>query len=878
MTLRRPASARAALLAALTLSLTAAQPGRLGAQWTDKVTTTPVFVQDGFGPAGNNIPFGGQEFCCPAAAAMSLGYLGVNGFNQIAPSNPTPADGLNLIRVLSGLMSTDVLSGTAYNNMPGALGTYLNAKGISSANFSVNTVFSPTLSQLAGLNQNQTVVQLCCGYYDVTTGLRNGGHCVTLLSQGVDAQGQPSPGTLVINNPLPGAFTPLADLPGNSRQYLNTTPTGGGLASAGAVQFDAAQYPAFWGNTRSVIERAIALTVNANQLSSNNPTPAPWALSSTQTINLQGGALTVLAPLQGAGGINKGDGGLLELTAADATTGANTVANGTLRSDVASGRPFGSGSLALQAGALQLVPAAGAAAVSLTAADGAGSTLTYSAGASLVLNRNGNTSLTFTVGGNTDGTTPNLARSGNGTLVIAPAGGTAGLGVTEQFVVAGTGGNLPALANGIVAPHVVARDSDAGGSGDFLTYGPGGFARAAYTQASSTPIGSAGATAVYEANVAQTLAAGTTAQVYALKVGPVAVGGAGGTTTLAVGSLAAGTQAGLILNGGTVSTTNLNFGAAEGVVYTSGAGGTVSAVVQGSGGLTTFGPGALTLTAANAYTGPTNVLSGTLVAANASGSATGSGAVTVAANATLQVNGPSGRAGTGGVTVRNGGTLLLSGGTVGGSLNLTAGSYLLGQGTVTGPAFVSGYVGGSGSNPSAVPFTGVTSVTFTSSATFGSPVVYAWRLNALDANPADAGVNWSLLRFTGPSSGINMGTPSSRFSFTPDLGPGVPDPSSGDPFWNQPHHWLAAQAPNGFNNIWYVYSFATYSQGFFALSVDSPVFQNLFVDFTPTPEPATWGLYAAAAGLAAWRARRRAGSGRSPDPTSHTGDSARVGS
>ena len=59
----------------------------------------------------------------------------------------------------------------------------------------------------------------------------------------------------------------------------------------------------------TVVEAAIALTVNPSQQSVNNPTPATWTLSSTQAINLQNGNLTVLAPLQGPGGITKGDGG-----------------------------------------------------------------------------------------------------------------------------------------------------------------------------------------------------------------------------------------------------------------------------------------------------------------------------------------------------------------------------------------------------------------------------------------------------------------------------------------------------------------------------------------------------------------------------------------
>jgi autotransporter-associated beta strand protein len=394
------------------------------------------------------------------------------------------------------------------------------------------------------------------------------------------------------------------------------------------------------------------------------------------------------------------------------------------------------------------------------------------------------------------------------------------------------------------------------GSGDFLTYGSAGFSKATYTQATSTAINSATATTVYEANVSQTVTTGTTAHVYALKVGASTIDGG----ALKVGSQVSGDQAGVILNGGTIATTNLNFGAAEGVVYTSQAGGTISAVVKGSGGLTTFGPGTLTLTAANTYTGSTQINSGTLLAANTTGSATGSGDVTVFSTATLQVTGQVGVNGStpSTTTVNSGGTLLLSGGTVNGTLTMASGSHLFGTGTVADTATVSGIIGNSATDPSAAPFTGVNNVTFSgSSTTFNSSTIYAWRLNVLDDTPANAGVNWSLLHFTTQTGTIYMGTSNSHFNFTLDLGANVPDPNSGNAFWGQSHSWLVAQAPYAFNSIYWYSAFPTYDQGYFSLSVDAQLV-NVYVSYTPTPEP-TWIMGAALAGLAAalrwWRSK-----------------------
>ena len=831
--------ARVWLLIPLTAAaaLFASNPSRAAAQFSNKIATTPAYIQDGFGPAGDLLPCGGTAYCFPTAASMLLTYLGENGFNQIGPSSPTTVDGLNLVRVMAGLMGTDPTNGTGNNpGLGSAIQVYLAAKGIGTSSYSLTYLSYPTISALASVNQNQTVVELGCGFYVPSGGTytRSGGHAVALLSQGVNALGQSAPSMLVINNPAPCSFASQADIPVNALQYLNTVPTTGSLTPNGALELDPDQYPGFWGTTRTVVEAATVLTVNASQQSVNNPTPATWTLPSTQVVNLQNGNLAVLAPLQGPGGIFKGDGGILEFEAPNNTTGSNTIVSGTLRSDVAAGQPFGTGSIQLQAGTLQLVPATGSGDVTLTAANGVGKQLTFLYGATLALNRNGDNSLRLSIGGNTNGTTANLVRGSGlaGTLVIAPASGTSELGVSERVVVNGTGGNLPALSNGIVAPYIVAGDNDGSGSGDFLTYGSAGFSKAAYTKASTTPITSAGTNAVFEANAGQTIPNNTTTQVYALKVGPVAVGG-GSSSTINVGPQSGG-QAGVILNGGTISTTNLNFGSAEGVIYTSQAGGTISSAIKGSGGLTTFGPGALLLTGSNSYTGTTTINSGALVAANTFGSATGSGAIAVEQNATLQISGAWARAGgSGGTTVNSGATLLFDGGMLAGPLTMNSGSYLLGNGTIGGPATISGTIGSSATDPAAAPYAGVEHIVFAGSSTWLSSIAYSWRLNALDNAPADAGENWSLLDFA--TAGAQLGIQNNPLHVTLDLGSGLPDPNSGNAFWSQSHQWLIAEAPNLFSGVWYSWSFPSYRQGYFSL--DSEDFRVVHISYTPTLLP-----------------------------------------
>lgn len=86
-------------------------------------------------------------------------------------------------------------------------------------------------------------------------------------------------------------------------------------------------------------------------------------------------------------------------------------------------------------------------------------------------------------------------------------------------------------------------------------------------------------------------------------------GGTAGTVTVADGILA--NNINLKTNGYTLQGGSLNLGA--GVIETGpGVGATLKSVVTGTGGLTKTGPGTLTLSGGNSYTGPTAVVGGTL--------------------------------------------------------------------------------------------------------------------------------------------------------------------------------------------------------------------------------------------------------------------------
>ncbi|HYD06164.1 MAG TPA: hypothetical protein VEC60_10580, partial [Reyranella sp.] len=588
--------------------------------------------------------------------------------------------------------------------------------------------------------------------------------------------------------------------PGWTIEYL-TSPT----APSSDFSELVTQYTSQSGKYRAILWGGDTWTIQTSALpSSPGYAVQPWVVEAKQrALNTNGAMLTVIAPLRGSGGLAKHGAGLVQLTSTNSLSGENMVTGGVLSSSAATAQPFGTGSIVLLGNGVLAFTPSGAA----TLASGPGGQLSVrSGGGTLALG--GTASFVVTIGGNIQGATPNLHRLSGASLVVAVGGGLAALGTSQQVLIAGNH-NRPPLYNGMILPWVVGQDSDAGGSGGFLSYdGTSGLMPATTVNSVDTPIDLATISTIYQVTDSQTVGS-VGASVFALEMDG---GSIDGTGTLHIGSQAAGGIAGLILNGGDISAP-LQAGASETAIYAADNGiTTLSGTLGGSGDVVVFGPGTVALAADNSTTLSGNVVvnAGTLIAAG-SGSATGAGAVTVTSSATLHVTGVVG----GPISVEQSGLLYLDGGTVAdvtlasaGGVTSYQGGYLQGGGTITGQAIMSGVI-------QSGPAAGL--LNFTGAASFSEDTSFYWRLDGLfdDSTPTSA-PEWNSLQFANQpsvSSAVSV-----YFDFSA-LG-GDPDQANAS-FWSKAHTWTVWNLPPG-GTFWVQLEGWSFAAGVFGISNTFP--------------------------------------------------------
>ena len=764
--------------------------------WTDPNGTTPSIIQVDFGPWGQYIPGDGEAYCGPTSMVMGLYYLYANGFTQLAPGpfvSQTDPTTVNLELVVAGLCRTSTLGGTFTKGLKNGIANYLSARGISqytytsSDNPDITWLADQLAPNVAKTSSPIVLANFSVGwYYGTPPNLANtGGHVLAPLTADL------THGTVTLNNSYPASFEDVPNQPSENPQTVGIQPVPAGWTLPNLTnpqnpsqnysqvisqtQGSGKSYAILWGGQTWAID-ATALP------SAPGYAPSVWQIDHAKRLNTNGGALTVIAPLAGGGGLQKWGLGTLTLTAANTLSGPNHVHRGVLESTITSGTPFGTGAMTLSGGgALAFNP--GAAQAILFMASGSEATLTIGRGAAIQFIPFTGGGIFVTVGGSTDGATTNMNRTPGGSLIIAPGGGKLVLGWGQGLTVAGAGGNLPQVVNGAVAPYMVGQDWLTTKPGFFLTYStekPNSFVPASPNSSDNYPLNGAPPppNAPYQAVSPQSINSGSTVTLSALEVDGVAISGDSGTT-LQIGAQTAGSIAGLIMNGGSIGCGTLSFGAAEAAVYMGAAqgGAIISAEMSGSGGLTVFGPGSLTLQGAGSnLSGPVSVNSGTLIVAGTG--ATGSGSAFVNSGAMLEVTGSV----AGAVHVAQAGTLFLNGGTVQGNLTTASvfddtaapGGALIGGGTVAGVAVINGVIG---SGPAA------SLITFTNDVTISGAASFYWTLQSLVDNSHSApGKGWNALVFESTENYTDA-------TFYVDFSKLGSSPDGGDPFWSQSHTW-----------------------------------------------------------------------------------------
>ena len=604
-------------------------------------------------PFGTNYNLGGGGGTLTISSTLSgsnsatIGLLGTPASTVALTGNNTYTNGttINQGTVLVGVSNVSTTSGALgpstaavtlgapLGGAPAALltnGAFTFSNSISVAAGSIGTLSiggaTALTSTFSGgtitLNNNLTVSQLAAGTLNLNDGIVLGGSGPATLTFN-------NAGTVSVGGAIGNGDAISVVQSGGGATTLNSANTYVGGTRVAAGTLTAAASGAL--GTGSITVLGGTLSGAASGIGAGNLTVNGGAFSESvanalngvgQTLTVNGGTVT-LSQANSYGGGTTVNGGTLAANIDSAIgTGPVTINGGTISSSATSGSPLGSAAINLSGGTIAFAPSGSGAAISLAAASAAalnyGNASVSAGGGILSLSAGTNTSVTITVGSSGS---PAFNRVGNGTMVIASVDSTSALnklGGTDRVLVA-SGATAPSLLNGIVSTSILGQSKDTNLSGDFLTYNGNGFGIATYTSGALSGGTAFADTRVFNMNAATALS--TTAAVYALKNSAIAETGAG---TISIGDNTAGDQAGLINDGGSIASP-IAFGAAEGTIYTSSAGATLSGAISGTGGVTLFGPGTVILSGTNTYTGGTNVEGGVTLSIGADANLGGTG-------------------------------------------------------------------------------------------------------------------------------------------------------------------------------------------------------------------------------------------------------------
>ena len=573
-------------------------------------------------------------------------------------------------------------------------------------------------------------------------------------------------------------------------------------------------------------------------------------------------AVTVANVIGGTGNLVQAGSGTLTLTGANTYAGNTTVSAGTLKLGAAGVVPSGTGKgNVIVNGTLDL--------------NGLNQTVNGLSGSGTVDSLGGG-ALTFTVGANDAGGTfsgviknstgiLSLLKTGSDTIVLSGANTFSGITtVSAGTLQIGAGGTSGALPGGNITNNATLsfKRSDAvtvanaiGGSGNLEQAGTGTLTLTGANAFAGTTTVSAGTLRIGVANALPTttklsLAAGSLLDVdYNQTIaGFFGASGAGATidvatsTTFGVALAVAATAtdfAGAVTGNGTFAVTGaggntvtLNGPVAGTVATTVGSGTTL---VIGSGG-SISGPVAITGTLS--FTNPSSQTLGGILSGTG-GLNVSAGTVTLATNNTF--SGPA--------TVTGGKLLVTGTNTGGGSLTVGTGGTFGGTGSFSGPLVLnSGGTVAPGASPGTL---GVGPTTFAGGAGFNFEI---------NNSAGTAGSQWDLLSISGaltitatPANPFVVNLTSLTLSNTAGLLAGFNAAS--------PYSWKFVETTGGITG--FSAGAFQYNAGSFQNNLNggsffvSKIGNDLFLNFTPVPEPSTYALLALGLGTVALVARRR---------------------
>ncbi|MCF7786516.1 MAG: autotransporter-associated beta strand repeat-containing protein [Prosthecobacter sp.] len=552
------------------------------------------------------------------------------------------------------------------------------------------------------------------------------------------------------------------------------TSTNLGGSSANTITVNSGATLGFWSATNAVTWSVALNDATIFQESGGSTISGPVALTGANTVNVNANtSLLISGGISGAGGFTKTGGGVLTVSNLTNSYGGGTVVSaGRLAYDAGGNtgligniNPFGAGSVTVNSGAqLRLGTNVGGHNNSVFNIANA---VTLNGGA--VLAEDGIQHLTGTVNVAAASTLGSTFNGGGfdinkGLFLDGVVSGSADLTLQQSGINTGANYNT----------SIVYFTNNSNTYSGTITVTPMGAGNGG-----GSYVGINATSAL--ANATVNLGGNNTSNAQQFGTSPIVFNTGLGTAT--IGALSG--SGNVVLTGYNQSTHAYGADSIDLDVGGNGADTSYSGVISGGGSLTKSGTGTMTLSNTSTYTGNTTVSAGTLLANNTSGSATGSGNVTVQSGARLGGNGLVGLVtGTQNITVNNGGILSIgnTGDIVGEDLGLmTSGAGVI---TLNGTLEFDIYdnLGGTDNLTSPLDTNDLLNLTSDTSIVLGGTLKVTDTTGLSDSSWI-AGDTWRLLDWSNVTAGPKFSGGFSTLDL-PDLAAGL--------------NWLASTDGNGF--------------------------------------------------------------------------------